>query len=171
VRKLDRQQVSPPPPPPPQQQIPTCIDAVLVVSAVCYLVVFVLFCHVTNTVDKCPSRRTTPPAKAAATPHCTVGFRHVTYLPRPTTSSHRRHHHVLVLLVCLNSLSFYTLGPAAMTSGVASSEYFLKFSLKSSASLLTSSLKLAEPLQLLAGLRISSGTLEQDLGTWRLKVS
>ena len=62
-------------------------------------------------------------------------------------------------------------GAAAMTSGVASSEYFLKFSLKSSASLLTSLVKSAEPVQLRAGFRSSSGTPGQDLGTGRLKTS
>lgn len=55
-----------------------------------------------------------------------------------------------------------------MTSGVASSAYFLKFSWKSSPNLLTSSLKSVLPLQLLAGLRSSSGTFEQLLGTTKV---
>lgn len=62
-------------------------------------------------------------------------------------------------------------GPAAMTSLVAWSLYLVKLSLKSLPSLVTSSLKSADPVQLFFGLRSSSGTPGQEVGTWRLKVS
>ena len=58
-----------------------------------------------------------------------------------------------------------------MTSGVASSAYFLKFSTKRPPSLVTSSLKSACPVHDFAGLRSSSGTPVQLIGTDRLKVS
>jgi hypothetical protein len=64
-----------------------------------------------------------------------------------------------------------TCGPALMTSSVASSSYFLKFSMKSLPSFSTSPLKSAVPFHDLAGLRSSSGTLGQVLGTDRPKVS
>ncbi len=61
--------------------------------------------------------------------------------------------------------------PALMTSGVASSEYFLKFSVKSPPSFVTSSLKSALPVHDFLGLSSSSGTPLHDFGTCRLKVS
>jgi len=67
--------------------------------------------------------------------------------------------------------STYTVGPALMTSSVASSAYFLKFSLNRLPNLVTSSPKSAEPVQDFLGLRSSSGTFGQDLGTLRLNTS
>lgn len=58
-----------------------------------------------------------------------------------------------------------------MTSLVASSAYFLKFSLNRPPNLVTSSLKSAAPVQDFAGLSSSEGTSVQDVGTERLKVS
>ena len=58
-----------------------------------------------------------------------------------------------------------------MTSSVASSAYFLKFSTKRPPSFVTSSLKSAAPVQDFAGLRSSVGTPVQVVGTERLKVS
>jgi hypothetical protein len=62
-------------------------------------------------------------------------------------------------------------GPALITSSVASSEYFLKFSLNSSPNLVTSPLKSVLPVQLFLGLSSSSGTFVHCFGTWRLKTS
>ncbi len=61
--------------------------------------------------------------------------------------------------------------PALMTSGVASSEYFLKFSTNRPPSFVTSSLKSADPVHDFFGLSSSSGTPGQVFGTWRLNVS
>lgn len=54
---------------------------------------------------------------------------------------------------------------------MAWSSYFLKFSLNKPPSLVTSPLKSEAPVQPLAGLRSSSGTPGQVLGTERLKQS
>lgn len=64
-----------------------------------------------------------------------------------------------------------TSGPALITSSVASSLYFLKFSTKSPPSFVTSSLKSAVPVQLFFGLSNSSGTPGQVFGTLKLNVS
>ncbi len=64
-----------------------------------------------------------------------------------------------------------TSGPALITSSVASSLYFLKFSTKRPPNFVTSSLKSALPVQLFLGLSNSSGTPGQVFGTLRLKVS
>ena len=58
-----------------------------------------------------------------------------------------------------------------MTSSLASSAYFLKFSRNRPPSFVTSSLKSAAPVQDFAGLSSSEGTPTQDVGTERLKVS
>ena len=58
-----------------------------------------------------------------------------------------------------------------MTSSVASSAYFLKFSTNRPPSFVTSSLKSAAPVQDFAGLSSSEGTPVQNIGTERLNVS
>ena len=58
-----------------------------------------------------------------------------------------------------------------MTSSVASSAYFLKFSTNKPPNFVTSSLNSVAPVQDLAGLSSSEGTPVQDIGTERLKVS
>lgn len=58
-----------------------------------------------------------------------------------------------------------------MTSSVASSAYFLKFSTNRLPNFVTSSLKSAAPVQDFAGLSSSEGTPVHEVGTERLKVS
>ncbi len=58
-----------------------------------------------------------------------------------------------------------------MTSSVASSAYFLKFSTNNPPSFVTSSLKSAAPVHDFAGFSSSEGTPVQFVGTERLKVS
>ena len=58
-----------------------------------------------------------------------------------------------------------------MTSSVASSAYFLKFSTKRPPNFVTSSLNSVAPVQDFAGFSSSEGTPVQDVGTERLKVS
>jgi len=63
-------------------------------------------------------------------------------------------------------------GPALMTSSVASSAYFLKFSRKRPPSLVTSALKFSSPwVHAFLGFRSSDGTPGHVVGTARLNVS